>query len=1083
MSWPTSCRHALLSLALVLALAGCDEETRPLAPPPPGPPPARRRDPVVTPAPTPLLERADVPWAPTRYAPALGLLARDGLKVDVDPATGRETLYEVDLELGELALRRARTAGHDGVGLVGRGWRSELDARVERAGEALLVDRLQGRSLFLPVQAGVWASALGEEEVARQRADGGWELVDASGRVWLFDRDGRLTAASPSLVVVREPGLLHVAVSETDRVTLVLDAAGRAVEARRGDERLARWTYAGAELVAVDGPRARRYTTGPGGVTAVDGAEGARLLEVARDRSGRLASLRASGLEQRYLFDVDAQGAPSSARVDTPHGAWIYRLGTGAAWTIETPLGVERARFDARGRLVGHERAPGAASAPASEPLASSVDAARAVEDPAGRISAIDGPTGRTTYRRQGGHLTGVETPAGRVWRFERDGHGRLTRADGPMGSLELSRDAQGRILSIADGAGVLRSIERDALGRATSVSTLDGAEVVARAGANGRGVELASGAHTLQVFEDDAGQLVVTREDGLTLVHDFEEGAEVVSTPWGLVRREVDDQGRVTRLESPAGTFRFEHDAAGRRARVVYPNGLTLAVARDDAGREASRLARGRAGEALRLEVERDAAGLPAAITRDGVTTRFEHDAAGRLVRAGETAYGYDADGHRVAAGGEAWSVDARGRLVSAGAAEAQHDGAGRLVALGADRFTWDGLGRLTRVARAGRPTVAYEYDPLGRLATRTVGEATTRFVWEGDRLLAELGPGARERVYVFGPGLDEPLAVRDESGAWTYLVGDLRSTVLVYTDRRGQVVDRAAFAPFGEVEAAPSGDRPVFYAGRLVDPLTGLVHLRARWLDPALGRFLSPDPAGLVGGLNAYAYVGDAPLERVDSLGLSEEERAAAPEEGFWSRAGRAFSGAVDTVVGAKEGLGYLLGTRGTDDEQAAARAASARDIASGRARDRALGAFDAYTQHVTFGLLDPGASRFAGDAAEAARGASYGQAGGVAFDVASFVATGGPRLVVTGLGKAGSAVRTVPGLVRAARAAAPGALRAAPGALLDLARAVPGALARGATAAKTALGAVPGALAAVPGALRSALAATPGRAPRRA
>lgn len=144
-----SCRLALLSLLLVLTLSGCDEETKPVAPPAPSSPPARERAPVVPLAPTPVAERTDVPWAPTRYAPALGLLARDGLKVDVDPATGRETLFEVDLELGELALRRARTAGHDGVGLFGRGWRSELDARVERDGEALLVDRLQGRSLQL----------------------------------------------------------------------------------------------------------------------------------------------------------------------------------------------------------------------------------------------------------------------------------------------------------------------------------------------------------------------------------------------------------------------------------------------------------------------------------------------------------------------------------------------------------------------------------------------------------------------------------------------------------------------------------------------------------------------------------------------------------------------------------------------------------------------------------------------------------------------------------------------------------------------------------------------------------------------
>ena len=35
-------------------------------------------------------------------------------------------------------------------------------------------------------------------------------------------------------------------------------------------------------------------------------------------------------------------------------------------------------------------------------------------------------------------------------------------------------------------------------------------------------------------------------------------------------------------------------------------------------------------------------------------------------------------------------------------------------------------------------------------------------------------------------------------------------------------------------------------FFLGRPFDALTGLYDLRARWYDPALGAFLSPDPLG---------------------------------------------------------------------------------------------------------------------------------------------------------------------------------------------------------------------------------------------
>jgi uncharacterized protein RhaS with RHS repeats len=41
-------------------------------------------------------------------------------------------------------------------------------------------------------------------------------------------------------------------------------------------------------------------------------------------------------------------------------------------------------------------------------------------------------------------------------------------------------------------------------------------------------------------------------------------------------------------------------------------------------------------------------------------------------------------------------------------------------------------------------------------------------------------------------------------------------------------------------------------------------------RAYDPALGRWLSPDPLGEAGGLNLYGYVGNDPLNAWDPLGL---------------------------------------------------------------------------------------------------------------------------------------------------------------------------------------------------------------------
>ena len=58
--------------------------------------------------------------------------------------------------------------------------------------------------------------------------------------------------------------------------------------------------------------------------------------------------------------------------------------------------------------------------------------------------------------------------------------------------------------------------------------------------------------------------------------------------------------------------------------------------------------------------------------------------------------------------------------------------------------------------------------------------------------------------------------------------------------------------------------------FAGAEYDQETGLYYMRARYYDPALGRFLSEDPIGIDGGLNLYAYAGNDPTNRSDPSGL---------------------------------------------------------------------------------------------------------------------------------------------------------------------------------------------------------------------
>jgi RHS repeat-associated protein len=52
--------------------------------------------------------------------------------------------------------------------------------------------------------------------------------------------------------------------------------------------------------------------------------------------------------------------------------------------------------------------------------------------------------------------------------------------------------------------------------------------------------------------------------------------------------------------------------------------------------------------------------------------------------------------------------------------------------------------------------------------------------------------------------------------------------------------------------------------------NPTPSLYHYRARYYDPASGRFISEDPLRLGGGVNIYAYVYNNPINLSDPLGL---------------------------------------------------------------------------------------------------------------------------------------------------------------------------------------------------------------------
>ncbi|WP_196481780.1 RHS repeat-associated core domain-containing protein, partial [Burkholderia stagnalis] len=94
--------------------------------------------------------------------------------------------------------------------------------------------------------------------------------------------------------------------------------------------------------------------------------------------------------------------------------------------------------------------------------------------------------------------------------------------------------------------------------------------------------------------------------------------------------------------------------------------------------------------------------------------------------------------------------------------------------------------------------------------------------------------------------------------------------------TDEAGEIAWSARYKAWGEArevigEAARKAgiENPLRFAGQYFDRETGLHYNRHRYYDPSSGRFISKDPIGLQGGLNAYQYV-PSPVGWIDPLGL---------------------------------------------------------------------------------------------------------------------------------------------------------------------------------------------------------------------
>jgi len=197
--------------------------------------------------------------------------------------------------------------------------------------------------------------------------------------------------------------------------------------------------------------------------------------------------------------------------------------------------------------------------------------------------------------------------------------------------------------------------------------------------------------------------------------------------------------------------------------------------------------------------------------------------------------------------------------------------------------RYGWspDGL-LVSDTVESTLATVQFAYDAFGNLVHRsTNGTSEEYYLWDQvqGQLLAELDGTATHRVeqYVYA-GTDWPVVMITGStsvASVRYPVWDQLGDILgVYTP--GNVNQTISYSPFGQQQITGSvGDtnrlrwRGLMWEG----DSTQLYYMRNRWYDPNTGRFMSQDPTGLGGGINAYAFGGGDYINGTDPTGLGDD------------------------------------------------------------------------------------------------------------------------------------------------------------------------------------------------------------------
>ncbi|MCP3998595.1 MAG: hypothetical protein GY722_26525, partial [bacterium] len=547
--------------------------------------------------------------------------------------------------------------------------------------------------------------------------------------------------------------------------------------------------------------------------------------------------------------------------------------------------------------------------------------------DAVGRLIEVkDALDGITTYGYdEVGNRVSQTDANEHTTRFEYDAVGRQTKRILPDGSFEtFTYDAVGNRETRTDFNGITTTYEYDTNSRLLRHSYPAGDSVRFTYTPMGRRETVIDARGVTRYFYDDRGRLErQTVPEGYELSYSWDDAGNRKSistlladgTTFGTTYA-YDVLGRMeTVTDSRGGVYRYVYDDAGQRESLSYPNGVVTSYAYDPVGRLEELRTEASDGTVIQsYDYTLGPTGNREAVAEwDGTVRSYGYDDLSRLrnerVEDGDGAlvyqnvFAYDPVGNRLtqdrmAADGSVEAVvygyDVRDRLLTESSAVRdiaygwdlngnQTSKAGS-NADGSDvgsTYSWDFENRLMGAVTADGTVAENVYDSDGVWVESSVTEpaealVVRRYVVDTSgglsQVVAEVdGSGSLAFGYVRRGG--DLLAQEAGGGVESFVHAEGIGTIRALTDGVGGISDSWAYTAFGE-ETQRVGST-VFRYGHTGEQVgaTGLTYLRARWMDPEVGRFESMDSFPGVNWspitLGKYLYANSDPIQVTDPSG----------------------------------------------------------------------------------------------------------------------------------------------------------------------------------------------------------------------